>query len=115
MRRGLQELCADPYGRRVLLYLLSPRSPRHFSPQFLSLLTPGDHNPHTKKPAHLRRRELLGGVASELLTFGSAHAVEWMQSKPHAPLLVEMAASLPGQHILIGLGGGRYREFSWSM
>ena len=41
---SLEELCDSHYGRRVLLYLLEPRSPRHFSPQFIDILTPGDGN-----------------------------------------------------------------------
>lgn len=42
----LEELCEDKFGRRVLLYLLSPRCPQHFHHQFVSLLTPGDSNKH---------------------------------------------------------------------
>lgn len=48
---ALQELCAeveeisaDPHGSRVLLYLLSPRSPRHFKRSFCALLEGGDGN-----------------------------------------------------------------------
>ena len=45
---ALEEVCDDQYGRRILLYLLSPRSKRHFSSQFLeSVLKPGDGNKHT--------------------------------------------------------------------
>ena len=40
----LEEVCADPHGSRVLLYLLSPRSPRHFKRSFCALLEGGDGN-----------------------------------------------------------------------
>ena len=43
---SLEELCDHQYGRRLLLYLLSPRNRRHFSPQFVCLLSPGDNNQH---------------------------------------------------------------------
>ena len=41
---GLEEVSADPHGSRVLLYLLSPRSPRHFKRSFCALLEGGDGN-----------------------------------------------------------------------
>jgi pumilio family protein 6 len=48
MVSGLAELCDHQYGRRVLLYLLSPRNRLHFSSQFLeSVLQPGDGNQYT--------------------------------------------------------------------
>ena len=48
MALGLGELCESPVGRRVVLYLLSPRNRRHFSSQFLrNVLEPGDGNKHT--------------------------------------------------------------------
>lgn len=46
MVADLEELCDNHFGRRVLLYLLSPRNPQHFSSQFISILSPGDANPH---------------------------------------------------------------------
>lgn len=84
----------NQYGRRVLLYLLAPRSPSHFSSQFLSLLTPGDGNAHTRKPAETRQRELLEGVARPLLDLAVANAVSWTLTSQHAPLLLEIASAL---------------------
>ena len=40
----LEEVCADPHGSRVLLYLLNPRSPRHFKKSFCAILEGGDGN-----------------------------------------------------------------------
>ena len=59
---------------KVLLHL-TPRSPRHFYPQYVALLSPGDGNMHSKKAAAVRSRELLEGVASTLLEFASAHVL----------------------------------------
>lgn len=39
-------LAANPYGRKVLLYLLSPRDPRHFLGDIVNILKEGDDNPH---------------------------------------------------------------------
>lgn len=96
MCKGLSELTADQYGRKVLLHLLTPRSPRHFPPQYVALLSPGDGNAHSKKAAAVRSKELLEGVATTLLSFASAHVLEWAQNTAQAPLLLEMATSLPG-------------------
>lgn len=41
---SLQELALDTYGRKVLMYLLCPRSPAHFHPTVVELLKKGDGN-----------------------------------------------------------------------
>ena len=87
---------------KVLLHL-TPRSPRHFYPQYVALLSPGDGNMHSKKAAAVRSRELLEGVASTLLEFASAHVLEWSQSTSQALLLLEMATSLPGRCDWVGV------------
>ncbi|CAI8007949.1 Pumilio homolog 3 [Geodia barretti] len=103
MALGLGELCESPVGRRVVLYLLSPRNRRHFSSQFLrNVLEPGDGNKHTKKPREVRHRELLEGVAEPLLSLARERASDWARSKPHSPLLLQIAASLPGAVAHIG-------------
>ena len=44
----LGDICESVFGRRVILYLLSPRNRQHFSSQFLeNVLEPGDGNEHT--------------------------------------------------------------------
>ena len=103
MKDHLKELCSHQYGRRVILYILSPRAPRHFSSQFLSLLIPGDGNPHSKKPASLRNKELLEFITPSLLSVGASCAVEWAKDKKHAPIFIEMANSLSGALMLIRL------------
>ncbi|KAF5404473.1 hypothetical protein PHET_01980 [Paragonimus heterotremus] len=55
----LQLFCVHPEARKVLLYALSPRDSRHFSPQLQSsLFHAGDTNPFTKKPLGVRAFEL---------------------------------------------------------
>lgn len=41
---SLEELALDTYGRKVLMYLLAPRSPAHFHPKVVELLKKGDGN-----------------------------------------------------------------------
>lgn len=99
VREHLSELCENQFGRRVVLYLLSPRSPRHFHPQFVALLSPGDANTVSKKPAATRRRELLEAMGPSFLALATSKALDWMQNTSRAPLLLEVAISLPGRYI----------------
>ena len=41
---SLEELALDTYGRKVLMYLLDPRSSAHFHPKVVELLKKGDGN-----------------------------------------------------------------------
>ena len=38
------ELIKNQYGRKVILYLLSPRSKKYFVPQYIHVLEAGDEN-----------------------------------------------------------------------
>ena len=96
----LEELCDDPFGRRVLLYLLAPRSPTHFSPQFISVLSAGDGNAHSKKDQRLRWEELRGVVIAPLLQLASGRGCLWARSKCHAPLLLQIADSASSKYYL---------------
>ena len=53
-------------------------------------------HPHSKKSSEVRHRELLEGVSGPLLQLAGERAGQWALSKPHSPLLLEIAASLPG-------------------
>ena len=109
---SFEELCDHKIGRRVLLYLLNPRCSLHFTPQFISLLTPGDGNQHrcewvwsvgviivclcSKKPADVRWAELREAVSGPLIELAILRATQWSRSKPHAPLLIQIASSATG-------------------
>ena len=44
--KSFAELVLDKYGRKVIIYLLSPRDPIHFCPDIVKVLQQGDGNPH---------------------------------------------------------------------
>lgn len=67
--KTLPDLTSDQYGRKVVLYLLSPRDPVHFHPDIVKVLQQGDNNPHSKKDAEVRRRELLEFASRPLIQF----------------------------------------------
>jgi len=64
---SLSEVIGNKNGRKVLLYLLSPRDPAHFLPEITQLLEKGDGNAHSKKDTAVRRRELLEVISPSLL------------------------------------------------
>lgn len=43
---SLGEVINNKYGKKVLLYLLSPRDPAHLLPEIIKVLEKGDGNAH---------------------------------------------------------------------
>ncbi|KAF4081821.1 hypothetical protein AMELA_G00144810 [Ameiurus melas] len=66
---SLAEVISNKHGKKVLLYLLSPRDPAHLLPEIVQLLEKGDGNAHSKKDMAVRRRELLEAVSPPLLQY----------------------------------------------
>lgn len=64
---SLPNIINNKYGRKVLLYMLSWRSPAHFLPEIIEVLKQGDENTNSKKNTSVRQRELLDAVSSPLL------------------------------------------------
>ncbi|KAF3815983.1 hypothetical protein GH733_016088 [Mirounga leonina] len=71
---SLPNIINDKYGRKVLLYLLSPRDPAHTVREIIEVLQKGDGNAHSKKDAAIRRRELLEAISPALLSYLQGHA-----------------------------------------
>ena len=49
-----------------------------------------------KKPREVRHKELLEAVSESLVQLARERAVLWAQSKPHSPLLLQIASFVPG-------------------
>eukprot|EP00731_Ephydatia_muelleri_P017988 Em0011g28a len=111
---GLEELASNVHGRRVLLYLLNPRNHQHFSPQFLTILTPGDNNVFSKKKPEVRHHELLECVSTPLIKLAAENASEWAVNKPYAVVLLQIVATAIGdmKPILAPLVTQLNQEFS---
>lgn len=43
---SLDEVINNKYGKKVLVYLLSPRDPAHLLPEIIKVLEKGDGNAH---------------------------------------------------------------------
>lgn len=88
MLKSLHEVVENQYGRKVLLYLLSPRDPLHFHPDVVRVLAEGDHSLTSKKDKGSRYRELLDVVSPPLLQYLVDHASELVVNNNTLLLLV---------------------------
>ncbi|XP_048876032.1 pumilio homolog 3 isoform X2 [Brienomyrus brachyistius] len=78
---SLSDVISNKYGKKVLLYLLSPRDPAHFLPEIIQVLEKGDGNVHSKKDTAIRRRELLEAVSPPLLQYLCDHTRSMVMDK----------------------------------
>lgn len=85
---SLEELALDTYGRKVLMYLLDPRSPAHFHPKVVELLKKGDENSISKKDSEQRRKELLEGISPALLQLVEKNGEELLFDKGGCQLVL---------------------------
>uniref|UniRef100_A0A8C0BAV0 Pumilio RNA binding family member 3 n=1 Tax=Buteo japonicus TaxID=224669 RepID=A0A8C0BAV0_9AVES len=87
---SLPNIIKNKYGKKVLLYLLSPRDPAHFVPEIIMLLQQGDGNAYSKKNTELRRRELLEAISSPLLEYLQEHTQEVVIDKSTFVLVADI-------------------------
>lgn len=93
---SLPNLVSDKYGRKVLLYLLSPRDPAHTVREIIEVLQKGDGNAHSKKDTAIRRRELLEAISPALLSYLQGHAQEVVLDKSACILVSDILGAAIG-------------------
>ncbi|XP_006129961.2 pumilio homolog 3 isoform X2 [Pelodiscus sinensis] len=93
---SLPNIINNKYGRKVLLYLLSPRDPAHFLPEIVKLLQQGDGNAYSKKDSDVRRCELLEAISPALLGYLQEHAQEVVMDKATCVLVADILGSALG-------------------
>ncbi|KAM6329463.1 pumilio homolog 3 isoform 4-T10 [Alca torda] len=93
---SLPSIVNNKYGKKVLLYLLSPRDPAHFVPEIITLLQQGDGNAYSKKNTELRRRELLEAISSPLLEYLKEHTQEVVLDKATFVLVADILRTALG-------------------
>ncbi|XP_062985359.1 pumilio homolog 3 [Elgaria multicarinata webbii] len=81
MSDSLTSIVNNKYGRKVLLYLLSPRDTTYFSPAIIKILQQGDGNAYSKKDVDVRHLELLEAVSPPLLKYLNLHTEEMVMDK----------------------------------
>lgn len=93
---SLDEVISNKYGKKVLLYLLSPRDPAHLLPEIIKVLQGGDGNAHSKKDSAVRRRELLEVVSPSLLDHLQKNAATMCRDKASSVTISDILASACG-------------------
>ncbi|XP_077441874.1 LOW QUALITY PROTEIN: pumilio homolog 3 [Vanacampus margaritifer] len=93
---SLDEVISNKYGKKVLLYLLSPRDPAHLLPEIIKVLQKGDGNTHSKKDTALRRKELLEVVSPPLLDYLRDNAAAMVMDKATSVTVSDILASACG-------------------
>ncbi|XP_024917725.1 pumilio homolog 3 isoform X2 [Cynoglossus semilaevis] len=93
---SLDEVINNKYGKKVLLYLLSPRDPAHLLPEIIKVLEKGDGNVHSKKDVAIRRKELLEAVSPSLLEYLHEHAATMALEKASSVTVSDILGSACG-------------------
>ncbi|NWT56548.1 PUM3 protein, partial [Erythrocercus mccallii] len=96
IKASLPDIINNKYGKKVLLYLLSPRDPAHFVPEIITLLQQGDGNAYSKKNTELRRHELLEAISSPLLEYLQEHTQEVVIDKAAFVLVADILGTALG-------------------
>ena len=101
-------LYTSPQGRRSILYLLVPRSRRHFTPAQIALLAETDlvKSRTSKKDDKVRREEVLKASSEGLLAL-----VE--QPDKAEELIRDPGGSLLLTEIMLYAEGGKYNRCNW--
>ncbi|XP_054878237.1 pumilio homolog 3-like [Poeciliopsis prolifica] len=93
---ALPEVLGNKHGKKVLLYLLSPRDPTHMLPDVVKQLEQGDGNAHSKKDMATRRRELLEAASPALLDHLLLNVAAMVTSKAACVSVRDILASACG-------------------
>ncbi|XP_074545810.1 pumilio homolog 3 [Halichoeres trimaculatus] len=93
---SLDEVVSNKYGKKVLLYLLSPRDPAHLLPEIIKVLEQGDGNAHSKKDTETRRKELLEAVSPALLEHLRDNTSSMVMDKASSVTVSDILASACG-------------------
>lgn len=92
----LSEIMSNKHGKKVLLYLLSPRDPAHLLPELIQLLQKGDGNVHSKKDVAIRRKELLQAISSPLLNYLCKNTQSMVMDKANSVAVSDILGSAVG-------------------
>ncbi|XP_078425454.1 pumilio homolog 3 [Cetorhinus maximus] len=93
---ALPNLINNKYGKKVLVYLLSPRDPAHSVPEIIKLLQQGDGNAHSKKDTNIRHRELLEVISPCLLQYLQENAREMVMNKATSVIVADILGCAVG-------------------
>lgn len=92
------ELATDKQGRKVLLYLIAPRSSRHFIPSTVAQLKQVDEAAAktSKKDKDIRRKELKEVISPDLIKLVEEQGEELLRETGSSLLVAEILLSAIG-------------------
>jgi len=93
---SLDEVICNKYGKKVLVYLLSPRDRSYLLPEMVQVLEKGDGNAHSKKEISIRRKELLEVVSAKLLQYMCDNAVSMVTNNATSVVVSDILGSAVG-------------------
>jgi pumilio family protein 6 len=92
------DLATDKQGRKVLLYLLTPRSSRHFIPSTVAQLKQVDEAAAktSKKDKDIRRKELKDVISPDLIKLVEDQGEQLLRETGSSLLVAEILLSAVG-------------------
>ncbi|XP_017760998.1 PREDICTED: protein penguin [Eufriesea mexicana] len=80
IENDLIDITLNDYGKHVILYLVARRNSHYFAPSIVKYLEQGDNNVTSKKPAHIREKELLDFISNSLIESVITYTPIWMSN-----------------------------------
>ncbi|KAJ9128036.1 hypothetical protein QFC24_000327 [Naganishia onofrii] len=95
------ELALDKHGRKLLLYLLAPRSTRHFIPSTIAQLKQSDESAAktSKKDKDIRRKELKAVMSPDLLKLVEEQGEQLLRDTGASILVTEILLTADGDKV----------------
>ncbi|CAF0895647.1 unnamed protein product [Adineta steineri] len=91
---SFDEVINDPFGKKVLMYLIAPRNTKHLQYQLIQLMKSSDKLNTSKKDADIRQRELFDFCKSYFLEFFTTNILFSLKDGFHGFMMTEMIAKL---------------------
>jgi len=99
LQENLTDIAENVYGRHVILYLVARRDSHYFPPSIVEYLRQGDNNSISKKPADIRKKELLEAIRDPLLDAIIADTVTWLSSSAIAMVTLAVLKVVSGEKL----------------
>ena len=100
----ISEILAHQHGRKIYLYLATPRDGKFFHPDILKILKLGDNNSNSKKPMELRISELQQKILPSFISSLATTLPEYIQNKSNSVLyLAALQSPVPLEEIFLSM------------
>lgn len=97
--KNVRQFVDNNYGWKIIMHILTPRNPRHFSSAYVSLLKLGDSTAVKKKSDEVRHAEILEPIINPLLEDIASDPSYWVSNGRRAILCYEAISAGKGTHL----------------